>query len=211
MVDMKSIDRLKEIKDEIDRLKTEKDILESNIIRECEKELANTKYKTLVYKTESGVSATVTLAETLRVDCPHLFKDIFGKAYPDMVEEKMTFTLTPKAKKLLINVLQDGYVRQTLDEAIEQLPVDDEVRKKLSKKLKGTKFDTDKKNLINIGGFSEKDASEYAYLLSEAAAWEQLETLLRLNNIDTEEKLKDLMKDIKAAMYVDETPKVSIG
>ena len=52
MVDMKSIDRLKEIKQEMERLSAEKDILESEIIKGCEEALVNTKYKTLTYQTE---------------------------------------------------------------------------------------------------------------------------------------------------------------
>lgn len=49
MVKSECIDRLKEIKAEMERLAAEKEALESEIIRSCEEELANTKYKTLSY------------------------------------------------------------------------------------------------------------------------------------------------------------------
>ena len=211
MVKMKSIDRLMEIKAELENLKAEKELLESEIIKDCEEELANTKYKTLTYKTDAGSSATVTLAESLKVIYPTLLKSILGKTYPDMVEEKITYSLSAPAKRLLTNICSGKYVRQTLDEAIACLPVDTLTRQKLEKKLKGVKFDTDKKNLINIGGLSEEDASEYAYLLNEAASWQSFETLLRLNGVDSEDKIKTVLTQIETSMIVEETPKVTIS
>lgn len=211
MIEMRNIDRLREIKAEMERLKTEKEVLESEIIKGCEEELANTKYKTLTYKTDAGSSATVTLSESLKLIFPTMLKEIFGKAYPDMVEEKITYNLSAAAKRLLTNICTGNYIRETIDEAIGRIPVDDDIRKKLEKKIKGVKFDTDKKNLINIGGLSEEDASEYAYLLNEAAAWQQFEALLRLNDISDEADIREIINRIEAAMIVDETPKVSIA
>ncbi len=210
MVEQKSIDRLKEIKQEMERLSAEKDILESEIIKGCEEALANTKYKTLTFTTKDGSSATVTLAESLKLIYPTVLKSIFGAAYSDMVKEEVKYTLSATAKRLLTNICTGKYIRQTFDEAIRQLPVDDTTRQKLAKRLKGVKFDTDKKNLVNIGGLSEEDASEYAYLLNESATWQQFEALLRLNNISSEDDIKEVITRIEASMIVDETPKVSI-
>lgn len=84
-------------------------------------------------------------------------------------------------------------------------------RSQLEKKLKGANFDTDKKNLINIGGLNADDASEYAYLLNESATWQQFETLLRLNEIESDDKIEEIITRIKTSMIVDETPKVSIA
>lgn len=207
----KKIDRLKAIKQEMEKLSAEKDRLESEIINGCEQELANTKYKTLTYTTDSGSSATVTLAESLKLIYPTLLKSIFGKAYSDMVKEETKYTLSAPAKRLLTNICTGKYIRQTLSEAINQLPVDNGIRKKLEKKLKGANFDTDKKNLINIGGLNADDASEYAYLLNESATWQQFETLLRLNEIESDDKIEEVITRIKTSMIVDETPKVSIA
>ena len=211
MVEQKSIDRLKEIKQEMERLSAEKDILESEIIKGCEEALANTKYKTLTYQTEAGNSATVTLAESLKLIYPVALKEIFGVAYADMVKEEIKYSPTAPAKRLLTNICTGNYIRQTVEDAIRQLPVDEPTRQKLSKKLKGVKFDTDKKNLINLGGLSEEDASEYAYMIMEAATWQQFEALLRLNGIESEDSIKDIITQIESSMIVDETPKVSIA
>lgn len=210
MVEQNSIDRLKEIKEEMEKLSIEKDILESEIIKGCEDALANTKYKTLTYQTEIGNSATVTLAESLKLVYPSMLKEIFGQAYDDMVKEETKYTLTAPAKRLLTNICTGKYIRQSLCEAVAQLPIDTDARKKLEKKLKGVKFDTDKKNLMNIGGLSENDASEYAYLLTEAATWQQFETLLRLNGISDDAGIRSVLSQIETSMIVDETPKVSV-
>lgn len=209
MVD--KINRLKDIKLEMEKLSAEKDILESEIIKACEADLANTKNKTLTYRTDEGSTATVTLAESLKLIYPTVLKSIFGRAYPDMVKEEVKYTLTAAAKRLLTNICTGSYIQQTLEEAIQQLPVDDDARKKLAKRLKGVKFDTDKKNLMNIGGMTEQDASEYAYLIAEAATWQQFEMLLRVNRITSETGINAVINRIESSMIVDESPKISIS
>ena len=77
----RKIDRLKEIKAETDRLKTEKDKLEGELIADCKQELENTKNKTFSYMTENGNSATFTMADNLVIDYPPRLKLIFGNAY----------------------------------------------------------------------------------------------------------------------------------
>lgn len=211
MIEMKSIDRLKEIKQQMEALSAEKDRLESEIIMACQDDLANTKYKTLCYQTKAGNEAVVTLAESLKLIYPVMLRSIFGKAYPDMVKEEIKYSLTAPAKRLMTNLCTGKYIRQSFEEAVEQLPVEEDIRKKLAKKLKGANFDTDKKNLINIGELSEEDAAEYAYLLCEAAAWQSFVTLMKLNGVDTEEELEELLVKINTSMIVDETPKVSIN
>ena len=211
MVKSECIDRLKEIKAEMERLAAEKEALESEIIRSCEEELANTKYKTLSYRTKQGNCATVTLAESLKVIYPTMLKGIFGKAYADMVTEETRYTLSAPAKRLLTNICTGKYIRQGLDRAIRELPVSEEARTKLSKKLKGAKFDTDKKSLMNIGNMNAEDAAEYAYMITEAATWQQFEMLMKLNDITSEKDLSEILSQINSSMIVDESPKVSIA
>lgn len=210
MIDEVKIDRLSEIKKQQEKLKAEADRLEGEIILECRNELENTKYKTLTQHTKSGATATVTLAESLKVTYPSLLKSIFGEAFDDLVKTETKYTVTAAGKRMLTGIWTGKYIKQSLDEAIKQLPVDDKTRQKLAKKLKGAKFDTDKKNLINIGNMSEQDASEYAYLISEAAIWQQFETLLRLNGVTDKGEIDKIINLIDTAMIVDETPKVSI-
>lgn len=210
MIDSVKIDRLSEIKKQMSELKAESDQLEGEIILECREELENTKYKTLTSRTDNGSSATVTLAETLKIVYPSILKSIFGAAFDDLVKVETKYTISATGKRMLAGIWTGKYIRQSLDEAIKQLPVDEKTRQKLAKKLKGAKFDTDKKNLINLGGLSEQDASEYAYLIAEAATWQQFETLLKLNGITDNNEIDKIINLIDTAMIVDETPKVSV-
>lgn len=210
MDDMQKIDRLKEIKNSIEELKTEQDRLEGELILSSMSKLENTKYKTVTYRTKNGSSATVTLAESLKIVYPSILKSIFGAAYKDIVKSEVKYSLTAAGKRMMTGIWTGKYIRLSLEEAVYQLPVDESTRKKLAKKLKGIKFDTDKKNLMNIGGMSEQDAAEYAYMIMEAATWEQFETLLRLNGITEEQEIKKITDLINTAMTVDETPKISV-
>ena len=111
---------------------------------------------------------------------------------------------------MLTKVWTGSYIKQSLNDAIAQLPVDDITLKKLAKKLKGINFETDKKNLINIGNLSEQEANEYAYLISEAAAWQSYSTLLELNGITSDSDIAEITKLIDTAMIVDESTKISV-
>ena len=207
----RKIDRLKEIKEETDKLKAEKDKLEGELILDCERALANTKNKTLTYTTDNGNSATFTAADNLTITYPSRLKLIFGNAYEDLVEEKVEYKVNPKGKQLLIDIFSDRYTQNvTLEQAINQLPTDEKTLKKLAKKLKGKKFDTDKKNLMNIGEFSEEDASDYAYLLMEAATWQEFETMLKLSDITDKQGIDEIIGIINASVHVETQEKLTI-
>lgn len=210
MIDTSLIDQLTTIKSKITELTAEKDRLEGEIILASREDLENTKYKTVTYSSEKGNKVTATLAESLKLTYPSLLRKIFGLAYEDAVKEETKYTLTASAKRMLTKVWTGSYVKQSLNDAIAQLPVDDTTRKKLAKKLKGANFETDKKNLMNIGGLSEQEASEYAYLISEAAAWQSYSTLLELNGITSESDIAEITKLIDTAMIVDESAKISV-
>lgn len=210
MIDNELIDKLTAVKSEIAELTAEKDRLEGEIILASREDLENTKYKTVTYAAESGNRVTATIAETLKVTYPSLLKNIFGAAYNDAVKEEVKYTLTAPAKRMLTKIWTGAYIKQPLNDAIAQLPVDDTTRKKLAKKLKGVNFETDKRNLINIGGLSEQEASEYAYLISEAAAWQAYNALLELNGITNDSDIAEITRLIDTAMVVDESTKVSV-
>lgn len=207
----KKIDRLKEIKAETERLKAEKDMLEGELIADCKKELENTKNKTVSYVTDSGNSAVFTIADSLVIDYPSRLKKIFGEAYEDLVETEVKYTVKPKGKQILIDIFLGKYTKDTtLEQAINQVTDDERTLKKLEKKLKGKKFETDKNNLMNIGGMSEADASDYAYLLMESATWQEFETMLRLSGVTDEKDVNEIINLINASVHVETQEKLSI-
>lgn len=76
------------------------------------------------------------------------------------------------------------------------------------KKLKGAKYETDVKNLMQLGGLDEKAAQENAYLVSEAVAWQNLKRLLMINNEQlTDEIVERAVDMIDSAVVVERTPK----
>lgn len=86
-------------------------------------------------------------------------------------------------------------------------------KKVLLKKLKGINFDKDKENLINFAGLSEEDASDAAYLVAEAAAWEQICTFIKVNNNGTisSEILNDIITKVNSAICVSRGMKTEIS
>ena len=125
MIDTNLIDQLTTIKSKITELTAEKEKLEAEIIFASSKDLENTKYKTVTYASEQGNKITATIAETLKLTYPTLLKKIFGAAYSDAVKEETKYTLTASAKRMLTKVWTGSYIKQSLNDAIAQLPVDD--------------------------------------------------------------------------------------
>ena len=95
---------------------------------------------------------------------------------PDIFEEAVKTEVKPKNKdieRMLIGMFTGNYTRSTPEEMpCSSSPCGDKAKSALAKKLKGAKFETDRDNLMKIGGFSEQDAGDYAYLYAEAAVWQ---------------------------------------
>lgn len=172
------VKRYAEIKAEISELKSEADGIEADILKASEADLQDTKFKSAVYSDNAGNAITVTNADNVKLVYPTMLKEIFGKAYGDVAK------------------ILDG------------LGLDDKSRKVLEKKLKGAKYETDVKNLMQLGGLDEKAAQENAYLVSEAVAWQNLKRLLMINNEQlTDEIVERAVDMIDSAVVVERTPK----
>lgn len=78
------------------------------------------------------------------------------------------------------------------------------VKKVLLKKVKGINFDKDKQNLMKLAGLTESEASDTSYLINEAAAWENICTIIKVNNNGqiSEDILKDIITKVNAAVNV---------
>ena len=80
------------------------------------------------------------------------------------------------------------------------------------KKIKGVNFEKDKQNLMKIAGLSEEDASDTAYLVNEAAAWENICTIIKVNHNGeiSPEILRDMITKINAAVNVSRGMKAAV-
>lgn len=206
------VDRMAEIKREKKALTAEFDKLQAQlqVIAECD--LTDTKIKSAGYYGTNGNAATVTTSDTVLVIAGELLPKIFGSVYPSMVSERKTYTLKEPAKRILSAIWHREYCEGSVAEIIGGLNCDEKAKKALLKKLKGINFDKDKENLMNYAGLSESEASDTAYLINEAASWEQICTLIKVNNDGrfNSEILADVMNKVNSAVNVSRGIKTEI-
>lgn len=205
------VDRMVEIKQESNALQDEYLDLQSKLQVEGESALENTKYKSVSYSGTSG-KATVTLADKVSGVMPSLFLDIFGKAFPDLVNQKSVLELNAEGKRIAAAVWNKEYCQGSVEEIVNSLSCDEKAKKSLLKKLNGKNFETDKKNLIRIGGLDEDSAKDYAYLIAEIIAWNKIKAIIKINNngVFSQEAFEQFALNINAAVCVEQSTKITI-
>lgn len=107
---------------------------------------------------------------------------------------------------MLVGMYTGNYTKSTPEEVITQLPCGDKAKAALSKKLKGAKFETDRDNLMKIGGFAEQDASDYAYLYAEAVVWQTFRNIAEMSGADDAR----LLRCIDLGVAVDSSTKIAV-
>ena len=177
--------------------------------------LRDSKRRTCTFDDNDGHDVTYTEARTVKIISPAVLKRLMGDAFGDYIKESLEPKYTFKSKELErtfasvyaadITVLEH---KLTVDEFFEQLPCDDSAKSALQKKLKGANFLTDCKNLIAIGGFSEEDAADYAYLFAESLEWQRFMTVLE--TIENGRSVEEVIKSINSAISVSDTTKITV-
>lgn len=207
-------DKVKELSDinsQLTELKTKKAELEAWFLTAGNEALRDSKAKSICYKSYNGSSVTYTQAQKLTLEAPTFLKNILGNAFSDFIEEKNEPTYKVKSaavERMLIGLYTGNYTKMSPSEVIAQLPCSSEQQAILSKKLKAANFETDVKNLIDIGGFTDQDASDYAYLYAEAVVYDTFRRLMELSGADGDPE--EFIKGLTVAVSVDDTTKISI-
>lgn len=207
------IDRMADIKLEKKALDFEYDKLQAQLHVAAGEKLKNTKIKSVNYSSDSGNSALVTNSDKIEICSVEMLKDIFGKFFSDMVKEELKYTLKPTAKRLLAAVWNRDFCKGSIDDVVNTLSCDDKIKKVLLKKLKGIDFQKDKKVLMDFAGISENEASDTAFLINEAASWQTISNLIKVNNdnkID-DELLKNLILKVDYAISITRELKTKIA
>lgn len=206
------IDRMAAIKQEEKALESEYDKLQAQLQVKAEAALTDTKVKSVRYAGSCGNTASVTISDTVSVVAGELLSAIFGKVYPSMVKQEVKYTLKAPAKRILSAIWHREYCEGSVSEIIDGLSCDDKAKKVLLKKVKGIDFEKDKNNLEIYAGLSEEEASDTAYLINEAAAWENICTFVKVNNDNqiTEDILCDVITKVNAAVNVSRGMKTEI-
>lgn len=201
---------LSAVKAQIEQLTERKKELEAYFLERGGDDVADTKYKSATYfDPGSQAAVTYTEAQSLTVGAPNYLKTALGELFPDVFDEVVKTDIKPKNKeieRMLIGMFTGNYTKSTPMEVIEQLPCDSKAKAALSKKLKGAKFETDRDNLMKIGGFSAADASDYAYLYSEAVVWQTFRRISEMSGGNDEA----LLRCINLGVTVDSSTKLTV-
>ena len=207
----KIIDRMACINAEKCKLEEEYAGLQAKLQVLGEDAIRDTKFKSFSMYGQNA-KATITVADNVKNILPSLFVSMFGKAYPDMVKVTQKQELTAEGKRLVAAVWNKEYCEGSVEDIVGRLNCDEKSKKSLMKKLNGKSFETDKKNLMKIGGLSEKDASDDAYLISEIIAWNKLQAIIKLNNcgVFSQVAFEEFVLNCNAAVCVEQSTKVSV-
>ena len=173
--------------------------------------MKDSKNKSISYNDGSGSSVIYTQAQKLTLESPGYLKKLLGDVFPDFIEEKNEPAYKVKSaaiERMLIGLYTGDYTKAKPSEVIAQLPCSAEQKAVLSKKLRGANFETDVKNLKEIGGFPESDASDYAYLFAEAVVYDTFLKLMKLSG--NEGNADEYIKEISVAVAVEDTTKITV-
>ncbi len=208
---IEKVRELSEINARIAELSERKKALEVYFLELGSVDVADTKYKSRTYADEnSQASVTYTQSQKLEISAPNYLEKALGKeVFQDIFKEEIKREVKPKNKeieRMLIGIFTDNYFKHMPKEVIDELPCDDKAKAVLSKKLKGANFDTDRGNLIKIGGLSQQDASDYAYMYAEAVVWQTFRRVAEMSGTDTD----SVMESINRGVSVDNSAKLSV-
>ncbi len=206
--------KLVEITCAIDKLTEQRKKIESQLLTDGADALRDTKMKSTDFTDERGNKVTYTEATNLTIISPQYLKQLFGAAYKDIITETVEtkYKVSKKLYERMLTALYlNDYTRITVEDFWEQLPCSDEKKKALRRKIKGNDFSKDKKYLMEIGEFAEPDASDFAYMLSDAVIWSALVSVCRLAGMEpTDDNLETIIYSINAAVSVNETSKIKL-
>lgn len=208
---IEKVRQLADIKAKIAALNEDKKKLEAFFLKLGGDNVADTKYKSATYvDPNSQAAVTYTEAQSLSIDAPNYLRDSLGEVFPDLFEEKKSVTISPVNKnieRMLIGIYTGGYVQMLPSEVIGQLPCDESKKAALTRKLKGITFEKDRDSLMEIGGFSQEEASDYAYLYAEAVVWQ---TFCRIAEMTGADKAK-LLHSINLGVSVSSSTKIAVN
>ena len=207
---VEKVRELSRIKADIAKLSDRKKQLEAYFLERGGDDVIDTKFKSATYADpDSQAAVTYTEAQALSVKAPKYLKIALGDIFSDFFEETIKTEVKPKDKdieRMLIGMYTNNYTKAAPAEVIAQLPCDGKAKAALAKKLKGAKFETDRDNLMKLGGFSEQDAGDYAYLYAEAVVWQTFRNLVEMSGADEEK----LLNCINRGVAVDSSTKIAV-
>lgn len=146
------VDRLIEIKQEMERLKQEAAQIEGFFLKAAETDLANTKLKTVEYAGHGG-KVVATMAQSLKTVYPTFLKQVFGAAYSDVVTEETKYKINAAATRMLSGLWLKNYSEMRVQDVVNQIETDEKTKAALLKKAEGNKLQNGQEKFNGNCGF----------------------------------------------------------
>lgn len=202
-----AVDRYAELQAQIDGAKLEMDGIKAYIEAQAEADLEDTKMKTVEYYGTHGCRVIVQNAATVKPISWVVIKEVLGKTVPDFLKEETKYSLTEVAKTMLANMFKGDYIEDSIENVVCRITDDPKKQKVLMKRLKG-KYKQDMKNIMKYAELDEKDASDYAFMVSEVMAYQNILRIMEASgNGGT---VEEAVEKVKSALIVEDTIKVSL-
>ncbi len=202
-----AVDRYAELQAQIDGAKLEMDGIKAYIEAQAEADLEDTKMKTVEYYGTHGCRVIVQNAATVKPISWVVIKEVLGKTVPDFLKEETKYSLTEVAKTMLANMFKGDYIEDSIENVVCRMTDDPKKQKVLMKRLKG-KYKQDMKNIMKYAELDEKDASDYAFMVSEVMAYQNILRIMEASgNGGT---VEEAVEKVKSALIVEDTIKVSL-
>ena len=163
-------DRLVELTAQKERVQAEMEEIKAWFENLAVNDLKDTKKKTVEYWGSSNARVVVGNSEMVKPVSMAMVKRLLNTVYPDFVTEKTSYSLAAPAKRLFTIAYLGAYTEGTLDDTIQAITKDEKLQRTLRKKLKG-KYEKDTESLMKSAGLDAKEASDWAYLVSEVVNW----------------------------------------
>lgn len=202
-----AVDRYAELQAQIDGAKLEMDGIKAYIETQAEADLEDTKMKTVEYYGSHGCRVVVQNAATVKPISWVVIKEVLGKTVSDFLKEETKYSLTEVAKTMLANMFKGDYIEDSIENVVCRMTDDPKKQKVLMKRLKG-KYKQDMKNIMKYAELDEKDASDYAFMISEVMAYQNILRIIEASgNGGT---VEEAVEKVKSALIVEDTIKVSL-
>lgn len=201
------VDRLADLTAQADAIKIEIDGLKAFFEETAQNDLEDTKLKTVEYYGTSNKKVVVQNNATVKPIAWTVIKEVLGKVYPDFVKEETKYSLNDVAKTMLANMFKGDYIEDELESLISRMTFDPKKQKTLMKRLKG-KYKQDLKNIVKYAELDEQEASDYAYMVSEVMAYQNILRIMEASGF--EGTVEEAVAKVKSALIVDEGIKVTL-
>lgn len=207
MTTKQAVDRYAELQAQIDGAKLELDSIKAYFEAKAEADLEDTKLKTVEYYGSSGSKVVVQNSATVKPISWVVVKEVLGKTAADFIKEETKYTLNDVAKTMLTNMFKGDYIEDQLENVVSKMTNDPKKQKLLMKRLKG-KYQLDKKNIIKYAELDEREASDYAFMVSEVMAYQNILRIMEASGFNG--TVEEAVAKVKSALIVDEGIKVSL-